>query len=157
MGCDLMLSLKNHDFDKMILFAPAIAIHKIRVPLFKILNFFPRLVIPSLSPSKYRANRGTPIAAYLSLLEALGNYKTKLNGALNIPTVIFIDKNDELVSYQKLVSQIQKHRLEQWTIHKIERHPKQLTYPYHHLIIDEKSAGKNEWSIIRNKMIAHLS
>ncbi len=157
MGCDLMVSLKNHGFDKMILFAPAINTHRIRVPFLKLLYFFPSLVIPSLSPSNYRANRGTPIAGYVSLLEALQNLKTKFNGALNIPTVIFIDKKDELVSYQKLISQIKNHQLKHWTVHKIIRHPGQLKYPFHHLIIDENSAGKKDWSIIRNKMIAHLS
>ncbi len=157
MGCNLMVSLKNHGFDKMILFAPAIATHRIRVPFFKLLYLFPGLVVPSLSPSNYRANRGTPIAGYLSLLEALHNYKSKMNDTLNIPTVIFIDKNDELVSYRKLVSQIKNHHLKQWTVHKIVRHPGQLKYPFHHLIIDESSAGKKDWSIIRSKMIAHLS
>lgn len=157
MGCNLMVSLKSHGFNKMILFAPAITTHRIRVPFFKLLYLFPGLVVPSLSPTNYRANRGTPIAGYVSLLEGLQNYKAKLNDALNIPTIIFIDKKDELVSYQKLVSQIKNHRLKQWTVHKLVRHPRQLKYPFHHLIIDENSAGKKDWSIIRNKMIAHLS
>lgn len=157
LGCDLLSRKKKKIFQKMVLFAPALTPHRVRVPFLRLLFLFPKLIIPSLSPKFYRANWGTPIAAYLSLLEAVRNFKQNISCRLNIPTVVFLDRNDELVSYSKLKRFIKKHKLNLWKIHKIKRNPEQLKFPYYHLIIDENSAGQKDWKAIVEKTIHHLA
>ena len=156
MGCDFLLHQPQPVFEKMVLFAPAIAPHRIRVPFLKTLYLFPRLVVPSLSPRHYRANRGTPIAAYLALLEAARSFKQRIDQRLNIPTLVFIDKKDELVSYGKLKKLIALHSLDQWQMVPIRRNPDQMAFPFHHLIIDARSAGEHFWQTITSKIVEHL-
>ncbi len=157
LGCNMVLSYRTPVFERMFLFAPAIATHRVRVPFFRLLYLFPGIVIPSLSPKNYRANRGTPVAAYLSLLEAVRGFKARLNSSLNIPSVVVIDRDDELVSYQKIKSLVKNHQLTQWLVHKIKRNPHRLKYPFHHLIIDQSSAGDSEWVAICELMIRHFT
>ncbi|MBU2511675.1 lysophospholipase [bacterium] len=157
LGCDLQLSFNHPVFAKMVLFAPALATHRIRVPFFRLFHLFSRLVIPSLSPESYRSNRGTSVAAYLSLLNIIRAFKARASINLNIPTLVFIDRNDELVSLSKVNQLIADHQLDQWRVYPIERHPDQLRYPFYHLLIDEEATGSDLWAEIRQMMINHLS
>ena len=70
-GLDLFAFNPDVQFDRMVLFAPAIKVHGI-IFLERVLSPFPRLVIPSLAPESYLSNKkGTPIAAYNALFDGL--------------------------------------------------------------------------------------
>ena len=155
LGVDLLSSNPNVTFDKMVLFAPAIKMHK-RNRMLKILSPFPRIVIPSMAHKSYLTNDGTSIAAYNALFEMYAHLENNLNTKINIPTVVFIDKQDELISFSGLHNMIQDRNLNQWNIHPVEKDKTATKIKMHHLIIDEASVGKNMWQEIVDVTITHF-
>jgi alpha-beta hydrolase superfamily lysophospholipase len=168
-GGGLMVDLiqrKWHEairFDKMVLLAPGLSLRQpvavlSRVAMF--LNNLPLLsrwspVLPYATQwEQYRCHRGTPVAAYSARAHSIKNLqKVGLAGLDNIPTLIFIDPQDELVSKNGIWQMMQKAGLKNWEI--IEIHKKDSQYP-HHLIIDEVSVGKEQWQKIAKRLQEHL-
>jgi len=154
-GADLLASYPDVRFDKMVLLAPAFKLHGINY-IVKLLSPFPRLVVPSFSSAFYRMNNGTPMAAYNTLFETLRHFYKHMGPKLNIPTIIFIDKQDELVSYQGLKRMVEKEKLRQWKFHLVQKEKTGVKVKMKHIIIDEQSVGKNIWNEIRITIIKHL-
>jgi len=148
LGVDLLSSHPSVQFDKMVLFAPAIKMHK-RNSLLKILSPFPRIVIPSIAHKSYLTNEGTSIAAYNALFEMYVHLENNLDPKkINISTVVFIDKQDELISFSSLQNMIQDQNLDQWKIHPVKKDKTATKIKMHHLIIDEASVGNYMWQEI---------
>ncbi len=145
LGCTLALTQPGVHFERMILLAPALALRrKSRVPL--LFARWPRAVIPSLAPAQYRANRGTPIAAYRALDDALTRFARGDRRRLDTPTLLLADPQDELVSYaglQRLASQ-----QPQWTLRPVVKSGYATAYPVHHLVIDVEAVGVATWADI---------
>ncbi|MGD9203915.1 MAG: alpha/beta hydrolase, partial [Desulfobacterales bacterium] len=156
LGIDLIASNPNVNFEKMVLFAPAIAMHP-RNYLIKILSPFPGLVIPSAGHASYLANEGTPMAAYNAFFEMHAHFENHLDPKkINIPTVIFIDEDDELVSYTSLQKMVRLQYLDQWKIHPVKKDNAATEVKMHHLIIDAASVGKVMWQEMVDVTITHL-
>jgi len=155
MGVDLFTSHPDVNFDRMVLFAPALNLSAITYAA-KLLSPFPKLVVPSLASKSYRANNGTPVAAYNALFNAIEHFRNNLNPKLNVPTLIFICKRDELVSYYKLKRLVEKERLDQWKFYHIQKGKDAVRGTLRHLIIDESSVGKEMWKEMRRAMVEHL-
>ena len=155
LGVDLLSSDPRVKFDKMVLFAPAIKMHK-RNSLLKILSPFPRIVIPSIAHKSYLTNDGTSIAAYNALFEMYAHLENNLDSKINIPTVVFIDKQDELISFNGLQNMVRDQNLDHWKIHPVKKDKTATKIKMHHLIIDEACVGKNMWHQIVEVTIAHL-
>jgi esterase/lipase len=154
-GCDLLVSRKDVYFDRMILFAPALNV-TIKSYLLKALAPFPNLVIDSLSPKSYRSNDGTPMAAYKALFEAIEHFEMNISEKLNVPTVIFIDEKDEMISYPQLKDMINQRNLDQWAIHLVRKDEDVDKGIASHLIIDHTSAGRNMWKQIQVIVHSHV-
>jgi len=155
LGVDLFTSNPYVKFDKMVLFAPALKMHN-RNYFLKTISPFPELVVPSFAPDAYLANRGTPMAAYNALFEASKHFEKNLGPKINVPAVIFIDKQDELISFSGLKAMIQKQKLDQWKLHPVKKDQTATETEMHHLIIDEASVGKQTWKEIVDTTITHL-
>ena len=155
LGVDLFTSNPYIKFDKMVLFAPALKMHN-RNFLLKTMSPFERLVVPSFSPGSYRANKGTPMAAYNALFEASTHFEKHLDPKINIPTVVFIDKQDELISFSGLKNMIRKQNLDQWNLHPVKKDRTATEIEMHHILIDEASVGKHMWKEIVDTSITHL-
>ena len=155
LGVDLLASNSNVRFDKMVLFAPALKMHK-RNRFLKILSPFPRVVIPSMSHRSYLANSGTPIAAYNAMFEMHDHLANHLDPKINLPTAVFIDKQDELISFSGLEEMVQKQNLDQWKIYPVKKERRATEIKMHHLIIDEASVGEQMWKEIADSTIMHL-
>jgi len=155
MGADLLTSYQDVRFDRMVLLAPALNLYVTHY-FMKLLFPFPRLVIPNLFLKFYRANYGTPVAAFNSLFEALDHFKQNVSPKLNIPTLVFIDRQDELVSYRELKRLIENEWLDQWRFHPIQKGKSGAKVRMRHLIIDEPSVGKEIWHEMRIAMMKHL-
>lgn len=155
LACDLVVSNDDVNFDRMVLFAPALSIHYTS-RLLAIFSPFSQLVIPSLTPESYRANEGTPIAAYNALYEAIDHFEDKLSHKLNIPTLLFIDESDELVSYSGLVELINTQSLSNWNIEQVKKSENAQTN-YKHLIVDSASMGDQQWKRMVNSMVSHFT
>ena len=154
-GADLLASHPDVRFDRMVLLAPALDIHGIHY-VAKLLSPFPRMVIPSFTAKSYLANNGTPMAAYNALFETIKYFNQHIGPKLNIPTIIFIDQQDELVSYRKLKRRVEKETLDQWQFHLLEKGKTGVQEKMHHLIIDEPSVGTDTWKQMKIIMIEHL-
>jgi alpha-beta hydrolase superfamily lysophospholipase len=155
LGVDLFASNPHVKFDKMVLFAPALKMHN-RNYLLKTISPFPELVVPSFAPDAYLANRGTPMAAYNALFEAAKHFEKNLDRKINVPAVIFIDKQDELISFSGLEAMILKQKLDQWKLHPVKKDQTATEIEMHHIIIDEASVGKQMWKEIVDTTITHL-
>lgn len=130
--------------DQAVLFAPALKI-KDAGRLVKYLRFLGSdFILPSVSPKEYRAQQdGTSIAAYLALFESADHLESGAIEKINLPTTVFINPNDELVSYSGLKSM--KEKLNQWKLIEVSTEKTELKKAYNHLIIDKESLGKDEW------------
>jgi len=155
MGADLFASHPDVRFDRMILLAPALDIHGIHY-VAKLLSPFPGLVLPSFTSKSYLANNGTPMAAYNALFETIQHFNQHVGAKLNVPTIIFIDPEDELVSYRKLKQRVEKESLDRWQFRLLEKGKTGVQEKMHHLIIDEPSVGMDTWNQIKSVMIEHL-
>jgi len=156
LGCELQVSRPDVHFDRMVLFAPALKITQ-RPYLLKALMPFPDLVLDSISPEGYRANAGTPMAGYKALFEALNRFEKNLSAKLNVPTVVFLDREDEFISYDDLQEMIIGEHLDRWTIINISKSPPESALYAHHLLIDEAVVGKAMWSKIQAALLNHLN
>lgn len=156
LGVDLLASNPRVKFDKMVLFAPAIKMHQRNI-LLKILSPFPRMVIPSMAHKSYLANDGTPIAAYNALFEMYAHLENHPNPEkTNIPTIVFIDEEDELISFSGLQNMVRDQNLDQWKIYPVKKDKTATKIKMHHLIIDAASVGNNKWQEIVDVTVTHL-
>jgi alpha-beta hydrolase superfamily lysophospholipase len=155
LGVDLFTSNPYIKFDKMVLFAPALKMHN-RNFLLKTMSPFAGLVVPSFAPGSYRANKGTPMAAYNALFEASKHFEKHLDPKINVPAVVFIDKQDELISFSGLKNMIRKQNLDQWNLHPVKKDRTATEIEMRHIMIDEASVGKHMWKEIVDTTITHL-
>lgn len=155
LGCDLFLSNPENSFDGMILFAPALNL-KAETYLLKTMMPFPNLVIDSLSPPSYRANSGTPMAAYKALFEAVDHFEKNINQQLNKPALLFIDEDDEFISADGIRDMIRKYKLDQWRLCSVRKDPEVGGSVSHHLIIDPDSVGKKMWEQMTDGIARNL-
>jgi alpha-beta hydrolase superfamily lysophospholipase len=155
LGIDLLASMPDVKFDRTVLFAPGLKIHS-RYQIARVLSPFPGLTVPSFSLKSYRANDGTPIAAYNALLDALEHLDNNFNPKINVPALIFIDKRDEFVSFDELKKLVENENLDQWKFHVVKKEAGGEPGKIHHLIIDEASTGQDVWREMTDVMVAHL-
>ena len=155
LGVDLFTSNPYIKFDKIVLFAPALIMRN-RNYLLKTMSPFPGLVVPSFGPEAYLANDGTPMAAYNALFKAVKHFEKNLDLKINVPTVVFIDEQDELISFSGLKRMIQEKNLDQWNLHPVTKDKTAVEIKLHHIIIDEASVGKHMWKQIVDTTIKHL-
>jgi len=156
-GLDLFASQPEVHYERMVLFAPAIKLHSLHY-LARILSPFSRLVIPSLAPDSYLSNKkGTPVAAYNALFEGLQQFEKHVNDRINVPTLIFIDEDDEFIPVRAFKELIDEKNLDQWKLYIVEKEAASNQDTFHHHIIDESSTGKAVWQEMMETAIAHLS
>lgn len=148
----MMMIKKEVQYDKMILFAPALALRpsSYLVRFFKI--FGKKFIVPSFSPKIYRANPGISVAAYDALFDLMSLSDKKKYQDIKIPVLIFIDPKDELVSMRSLKQIKKKYKLSEWDIISISKKEASLATNYHHLIIDEESLGKETWDEVKREI-----
>jgi esterase/lipase len=157
LGQAMQLSLQEvNTFNKQILIAPAISVRNRSYVLKLFALVHKNILLPSFTPSPYRANNFLPFTAF----EVLFRNEKKLTEAqyytLNIPTLIFIDPKDELISYKRLVKLLQEFDLSNYEIITLDSNLKVRKSLYHHLIVSEQTMGKQNWEMATKKMKAFL-
>ncbi len=155
LALELFLNETEVKFDRMVLYAPALSLHG-RNAIIQLLNPFPKLVLPSFAPHFYRANRGTPQLAYAVVFETLARFEKSIGPKINIPTLVFIDPKDELISYKGLRKLIQTHQLDRWRIQHVSKDKDTAATRINHLIIDPASVGQSTWKRMVKAMQSHL-
>ncbi len=155
-GLDLFASNADVQFDRLALFAPAIRLHA-TIYLERVLSPFPRLVIPSMAPKTYLANKkGTPIAAYNALFDGLNRFNKNAGQKLNVPTLIFIDEQDEFIPLRKLKDLVEEKRWNQWQFYIVEKDKSAQDETFYHHIIDASSIGNAVWQDMMTAAVNHL-
>ena len=155
-GLDLIATEPEVRFDKLILFAPAIRLHA-KIYLERVLSPFPRLVIPSMAPRTYLANKkGTPIAAYNALFDGLDRFNKNAGQKLNVPTLVFIDQQDEFIPIRKLKELVEDQGWDQWQFYIVEKDKSAGDETFYHHIIDASSTGKTVWQDMMKTAVNHL-
>jgi alpha-beta hydrolase superfamily lysophospholipase len=156
LGCNLLLTDSDIAYDGMILFSPALNITA-KGYLLKPLMPFPNIVIDSLAPLSYRANDGTPMAAYRAVFEAVADFEKNGGPRLNIPTAIFVDEKDEFISSAELRETVARLGLDRWRVHWVQKGPDGRESLSHHVLIDETSVGIDTWRTISALMRQHVN
>ena len=155
-GLDLFASHADVRFDKLVLFAPAIRLHG-TIYLERVLSPFPRLVIPSMAPANYLANeKGTPIAAYNALFDGLNRFDKNAGQKLNVPTLVFIDQQDEFIPIRKLKELVEDQGWDQWQFYIVEKDKSVRDDNFYHHIIDASSTGESVWQDMMKAVLNHL-
>jgi alpha-beta hydrolase superfamily lysophospholipase len=155
-GLDLFASQSEVHYERMVLFAPAVKLHSTHY-LARILTPFSRLVIPSLAPDSYLSNKkGTPMAAYNALFEGLQQFEKHVNRRINVPTLIFIDEEDEFIPVRALKDLKAQKKLDLWTLYIVKKEAPANQDTFHHHIIDESSTGKAVWKEMMEATIMYL-
>lgn len=137
-------------FDKQVLLAPAIAL---RSGCYLLKLLFPAGMqkrVPSFSPAKHRVHNSLPLLVYDILFKEEQKVKASSFGKAAIATLLVIDPQDEMVSYKKLLGQINLNKLSNYRIVTLK------SRGYHHLIVDEPSMGAENWIRITNEITAFL-
>jgi hypothetical protein len=153
-GCTAALHCADIRFAKLVLFAPALRIHR-RSYFLRLLARWPQLVIPSATPATYRANPGTTIAAYNALYAAQGDCERLIGPQLNVPSLVLVDPADEMVSSAGLQQLVAQRNLTRWQVQHVHK-TKGATTRYHHLLIDQESVGVAAWRSMMAHMCDHL-
>lgn len=155
-GLDLMASNPEVYFDKAVLFAPAISLRAV-IYLQRVLSPFPGLVIPSLADDDYLSNtKGTPVAAYNALFEALYHFEETAGPKLNIPTLVIIDKQDEFIPLAGLKDIKEEHQLDKWQFYIVQKEKEMASGIFHHHIIDASTTGERVWQDMMAAVIKQL-
>lgn len=155
-GLNLFASNSEVKFDKLVLFAPAIKLHA-KIYIERVFSPFPRLVIPSMAPKTYLANvKGTPIAAYNALFDCLNQFYKNADQKLNVPTLIFIDEQDEFIPLKKLKKLVKEKKWHRWRFYLVEKDETAQDGSFYHHIIDASSTGASVWKDMMQAAVSHL-
>jgi esterase/lipase len=146
-----LLAMPGHEirFDKQVLFAPATAIRK-RNYLLKLLFGWDSLTLPSYAPERYKANRRLPMRIYKIMFEMEAELWKM--GRVSVPTLVFLDPRDELISYKK----IRRYFGMGAVIVPLSSRMRGRYGGYHHLIINASTMGETNWALVVEKMRSFL-
>lgn len=149
---------EKFEFQKAVLFSPALRLRD-RSHWVKMFSFLGKgFTVPSLAPKVYAASWRTPNAAYEALFDLNDIYSQNLvqnSQAINIPTLVFVDPDDELVSAEYLEEMVGVFDLGQWQINEVHKDKTAGTW-FHHVTIDEHAMGKQTWQQMLQKITTFL-
>ncbi|MFV0437722.1 MAG: alpha/beta hydrolase [Desulfopila sp.] len=163
LGCLLALTVQLKDqrryFSRQLLLAPAIAVQPYTRLVLLLCNFVDRL--PSRSPKQYVANhQGTSAAAYRALFDLLHDFKRFSDlGLIDVPTLVAMRSDDELVSYRAIQRCIRRFGLDNWQTVRLNQPGSWLDRwrTFTHLIVDSHCAGEEVWNRLVLAVEAFLS
>jgi esterase/lipase len=142
---------------KMVLIAPAISIPWYSRVTIKTLSIFGnKFLLPSRSPKNYRANRGTSVAAYLSLFKLKDSLEEKKYRFANINTLVLIDRHDELVNSSNISRAIKQFKLSNWRLEIVDNYFAYDNYGFRHLMVDQEAVGKELWQDLSQMVLMHF-
>jgi hypothetical protein len=134
-------------FAAAVFFAPALAVKPAaRALLFADVFLDDTAIITSRAPPEYRAQKGASLGAYKALFE-LEDALAQCGGAVaggGIPTLVFIDPEDEFVSLPALRKQAAG--ASNWKIVTVSNAGAKVKPPRHHLIIDADCVSALTWN-----------
>jgi hypothetical protein len=104
--------------------------------------------LPSFAPDDYRANRSLPIKAHKLVFRLARNLKKGKFAHTNLPTLVILDPKDELISLNRLKQIADKYALNRYRFLQLSPEGGAKKKNYHHLIVDERSLGSENWNLL---------
>ena len=89
-------------------------------------------------------------------LRQSGDVEAHPGPKLNVPTLVFMDKEDEFVSFEQLQEFIQDNGFDRWEIAAVAKDNATDTAVAHHMILNEHSLGADRWNEVARLTIVHL-
>ncbi len=135
----------NRVFEKVVLIAPSIATHSYT----KVVSYLPmtgKMMLPSKNHPEYRANKGTSISAYRAMFRIMKELRESALRGVDLPTLVFLNPEDELVNHRRLIQWIDESRLSRWRVAFVRDLRPSISPSYHHLMIDQASMGAEAWT-----------
>jgi esterase/lipase len=140
---------------KMILMAPAVHMNTY-THLVKLLYPFKFLNLPSDNLKEYRANDYTPIPAYKAFYDIYDEFQDlKSQKAFQVPSIVFIHPEDELVSLEGLRKDVSKHKAK-WSVFALEKCDNAIKSKFH-LIYNKAVLGKQCFEKTTTQILAFLT
>lgn len=141
-------------FDRVVLLAPAIAVRPVTSLVKMLFPLGKGFTVPSADSPDYRAHAGTPMAAYEALFQLVAVLRRSGYRGANVPTLLFVRKDDELVSLHGIEKTVRDRFLTKWSVILVPNNASR-SFP-RHLIIDSESLGRAEWLTMRTKILSFL-
>lgn len=155
-GLDFLNTQDHHEVQKMLLIAPASDVHWYSNIPGKLSWIGGKISIPSKNLKEYRSQPSTSLASYRSMKDAQESLRTMNVKSLNIPTLVYVDPDDELVSLKKIKKRIENNKLDQWKVEQLSNRGTTLKKSFHHLVVDKASMGPHQWEIIKTVLKKHF-
>jgi hypothetical protein len=73
-----------------------------------------------------------------------------------VPTLIFIDKQDEFIPLRGLKALAEEHQLDQWQFYIVQKEAEMAAGTFHHHILDASSTGEGVWQAMMAAVTGHL-
>jgi len=90
------------------------------------------------------------------LFEGLNRFNKNAGLKINVPTLIFIDGQDEFIPLRKLKELVEEKRWTQWQFYIVEKDKSAQGETFYHHIIDAYSTGKTVWQDMIKAVVNHL-
>lgn len=144
--------------EKIIYFAPALGIRG-RSRLVTTLGIFgSEFIVDSHSEQGYKAQRGVSIAGYRALFEMEDEIISHPDTTrASIPTLIYINPEDQLISLDRLKEYIANKKWSQVDLNLITDQAPEIDRTFSHLIIDQASLGQAVWTKVKSQISAFLT
>ncbi len=156
LAIDAAVSDPSIRFEKMLLFAPAVSVYMPDWIVGWANKLSTDFVFPSSAPREIRANDKLTVRAYGALFESIATAQNSDLTALNVPTKVFIDPDDELVSENGIKKFIETKKLSLWSIEELSIKGTEYSFKKHHMIINKPALGKAEWARVTEKILLAL-
>lgn len=149
----------NASVDRMVLLSPAISLRWSSYLLYP-LQVFPDVFLPSVAPRVYRANDYAPVSAYIALYEGIEQFHERAEQAqnralLNIPALVFMHPQDELVSFDGVRDFIDEQQLSRWRFVEVDKSD-DAGDVLNHLIVGPHSLGSDSWRSLSGQILEFL-
>jgi pimeloyl-ACP methyl ester carboxylesterase len=154
-----ILSQKIEDtyrVDGVVLFAPAISLRFYSYLARVFFIFGEDFSLPSFIPEPYRVMYGIKMKNFRSLFRLVDQLHSNADQGLNIPTLVFVDPYDELVSPSGIRSFIEQNELSAWTVRETSNSTSILKGTFRHLNFGKESLGVKSWIEVRRELVTHL-
>ena len=143
--------------ESAVLFAPAVALTGLTKMGWLLNAFGQGFALPTRFIGGYRATNWLPMPAYNSTVATTHAVRGSDMARSNIPTLVFGDRNDELVSTRGVARLARAKHLDAWTFErvKISAGPP-FPFKLRHIIIDEQAMGRAQWQLMTAAMLNHF-
>ena len=92
------------------------------------------------------------IGAYRAMFRVMGEFRSSDPRGIDVPTLVFLNRDDELVNDQKIATWIARSSLRHWQVVAVPGLRPSIHPSYRHLMVDEASMGREAWELLSTRL-----